>query len=362
MTRKERVKSVLNGEITDVVPFHADLTLKMRDKLADYYSIEKGSVEQFIGNHFLHLSFHGPESPESEGEKRDIHDGGTITTEGKIIDDKHVVDEFGIIWNNEELYDTGDWGMVDQPIKNMNLSGYKFPDGYAPGRFRGVEETVKRNPDRFNVLMIVGLFDGAWHVTSLQDLLLAMGIDDKSFIHNMLDSVLEFNLGVIQQAPDYIDGIRFLEDWGIQHGLMMGLKHWREFLKPRLKIMYEATKKRGFIVMSHSCGDNTVIIPELIELGVDISDPAQPEAMDLKFLKKEYGKDIVFFGGLGSQSTIPRGTPEEVVKEAEGTMEYMWEGGKYILGPAGSIPTEAPIENVAALVEYYKNILGEERQ
>ena len=113
--------------------------------------------------------------------------------------------------------------------------------------------------------------------------------------------------------------------------------------------------------MSHSCGDNTVIIPELIELGVDISDPAQPEAMDLKFLKKEYGKDIVFFGGLGSQSTIPRGTPEEVVKEAEGTMEYMWEGGKYILGPAGSIPTEAPIENVAALIEYYKNILGEER-
>lgn len=126
--------------------------------------------------------------------------------------------------------------------------------------------------------------------------------------------------------------------------------------------MYEATKKRGFTVMSHSCGDNIEIIPELMELSVDISDPAQPEAMDLQFLKKEYGKDIVFFGDRGSQSTIPCGTPEEVIREAEKALEYMWKGGNYILGPAGSIPTEAPIENVAALVEYYKNILGEERQ
>jgi len=112
--------------------------------------------------------------------------------------------------------------------------------------------------------------------------------------------------------------------------------------------------KKGLVVMAHSCGDNTLLFPDLIELGVDIFDPLQPEVMDVRLIKKEYGKDLVLFGGLGSQSTIPLGTSESVLQEAKERLALLGEGGKYLLGPAGSIPTEAPIENVVALVEFCK--------
>ena len=78
--------------------------------------------------------------------------------------------------------------------------------------------------------------------------------------------------------------------------------------------------------------------------------------MDLEFIKKEYGKDIVLFGGLGCQSTIPLGTPEEVVREARERLELLGAGGKYLLGPSGAIPTDAPIENVRALLEFCWNL------
>ena len=215
---------------------------------------------------------------------------------------------------------------------------------------------VANNPDRFNVLSMIGLFDTAWHLTSLQDLLMGMALEDKTFVNKMLDWALEFNIGVIEQMPSFIDGVRFMEDWGQQKGLMMGLDNWKKYLKPRLKKMYAAVKKKGCAVMSHSCGDNTELFPHLIEMGVDISDPLQPEVMDVAHIKAAYGKDIVLFGGLGCQSTIPNGTPEAVVKEASERLGILGKGGKYILGSSGSIPTETPVENVVALFEFCKSL------
>jgi len=90
-------------------------------------------------------------------------------------------------------------------------------------------------------------------------------------------------------------------------------------------------------------------------MGVEVVNSLQPEVMDVYALKKEYGKDIVFYGGLGCQSTIPLGTVDEVLDEAKERLEILGSDGGYIFGPAGSIPTEAKIENVIALVEYAKN-------
>ncbi|MPN22193.1 hypothetical protein SDC9_169576 [bioreactor metagenome] len=139
---------------------------------------------------------------------------------------------------------------------------------------------------------------------------------------------------------------------------MMGAPLWRKYLKPRLKIMYETARKKGMRIMTHTCGDVTEIFPDMIELGIECINDIQPECMDLTFLKREYGKDIVLFGGLGSQSTIPGSTPEEVVREAEERLALLGAGGRCIIGPAGAIPAEAPVENVVSLIEYFKKTLG----
>jgi uroporphyrinogen decarboxylase len=202
---------------------------------------------------------------------------------------------------------------------------------------------------------MTGLFDTAWHVTGIQDVLTGMALEDERFINTILDKALEFNLGVVEQMPSYIHGVRFLEDWAGQTGLFMGTEKWRKHLKPRLREMYEGVQKKGAAVIAHSDGNITEVFPDLIEMGVDISDPTQPEVMDLKFIKKEYGKDIVLFGGLGCQSTIPLGTTQDVLDEADQTLKLLGKGGKYLFGPSGSISTDAPIENVAALIEFCRS-------
>jgi uroporphyrinogen decarboxylase len=81
----------------------------------------------------------------------------------------------------------------------------------------------------------------------------------------------------------------------------------------------------------------------------------QPEVMDVELIKREYGKDLVFYGGMGSQSTIPLGTVKDVLDEAKRRIEILGHNGGYIFGPAGAIPAEAKIENVMAMVEFAMN-------
>lgn len=359
MTRKERIGAVVKRKEIDEIPYHFDLTLKMSHKIANHYNIKNEEVEEYIGNHFLYLNPGPPDDfieslKDSNTFKRD---GGTCSQVLKKADGNKFIDEFGVTWDNESSYDAGDWGMIDHPVKNMDLSNYKFPDGKSSGRFKGLKNNVERYPGRFNVLLISGLLDTAWHITGIQDLLMSMAFNNRSFINKILDLSMEYIISVVDQTPNYIDGVRFIEDWGSQNGLMMSLDYWKKYLKPRLKEIYNLVKSKNCIVMSHSCGNIAELYPELIELGVDISDPTQPEVMDLKQIKKEYGKDIVFFGGLGCQSTIPLGTPNQVLEEARKTIKTLGKCGNYIFGPSGAIPTEAPIENVSALIEFCKKLV-----
>ena len=164
--------------------------------------------------------------------------------------------------------------------------------------------------------------------------------------------MLEFNLGLIDQIPRFMDGVRFGEDWGQQNGMLMGPSIWRKYLKPRLKIMYGAALKKGLNVFIHSCGDISEIFPDLIDIGVQVVNPVQPEVMDVEALKREYGKDIVLYGGMGCQNTIPKGTVEDVLDEARKRLDILGRDGGYIFGPAGAIPTDAKLENVIALMDF----------
>jgi uroporphyrinogen decarboxylase len=340
MTKKERVVAVINGKIPDAVPYFIDLTISGKEKVAQYYKIDFDLVQKTIVNHLLFLKFTAPEGfiPEKVGENL-------------------FKDEFGVTWDPVKTKDIGDWGFVDHPVKDMEIGDYKFPDGSKKGRFYEAEKVAAQNPGCFNLLQMTGIFDTAWHPTGIQDMLMGMALDS-DFTGKMMDMALEYNLGILEQLPDYIHGVRFIEDWGDQKCLMMGLKNWRRYLKPRLKEMYQACKKKGCAVFIHSCGNITELLPEIIELGVDVVDPVQPEVMDINLIKKEYGKDIVLFGGMGCQSTIPLGTPEQVLNEARERVALLSEGGKCIFGPSGAIPTEAPIENVIALIEFCKEMSG----
>jgi uroporphyrinogen decarboxylase len=354
MTKRERVINTIAGRPCDVLPHHSDLTYASMLKLSAYYGVPLADVEDRIGNHLQYINYEPP-GDGSMDDQASKTDSGTFSAGGQSDTSGHVIDEWGVTWDNKGHQEIGDWGLIDHPVRNFDFSRYTWPDGCAGGRFRHAAAEAARRPDAFHTLLMTGLFDSAWHVTGLEDCLAAMADPDSANIDYLLDRTLAFLVGVVEQVPDGLfDGVRFLEDWGIQKGLLTGAERWRRHLKPRLRELYQTAKNKGLYVHSHSCGDNLELFPDMIELGVDISDPVQPESMDIRTVKERFGSSLTLMGGLPCQSILPLGTPAEVSRITRRTLEIMGQGGHYILGGAGSFPTETPPANIDAIVEVYR--------
>jgi uroporphyrinogen decarboxylase len=183
-------------------------------------------------------------------------------------------------------------------------------------------------------------------------------VEHPEFYEELLDRLTELYLAFVEYTVDLpIDGILFGDDWGDQRGVILGPDRWRKFLKPRWAKIYEAVHASGKVVMSHSCGSVADIMPDLVEIGLDVLESVQPEAagMNPYELKKKWGDKITFWGGLGSQSTIPWGTPEEICEEVRRLCDEMGRGGGYILAPAKPLQPETPTENAVAVVEAFSD-------
>ena len=109
--------------------------------------------------------------------------------------------------------------------------------------------------------------------------------------------------------------------------------------------------KAGLDVWVHSCGDIRKVLPDLVEMGVDVINPVQPECMDIYELKDKYGDKLTFWGGISTQQTLPKGTPEDVRAETIHVTEAMSRNGGYLIAAAQGIQADVPFENLCALVD-----------
>jgi uroporphyrinogen decarboxylase len=140
------------------------------------------------------------------------------------------------------------------------------------------------------------------------------------------------------------------DDLGSQRGLLISPDQWRRLFKPRLKRIIEAVKNnsRTTAFFLHSDGLITEIIPDLIEVGVDILNPIQPEVMDPARIKTDFGKALIFYGAISVQHTLPFGTPDDVMREVKLRMETIGAGGGYIMTPSHLLDEAIPWENIEA--------------
>jgi len=143
------------------------------------------------------------------------------------------------------------------------------------------------------------------------------------------------------------------DDVASQNALMFSREHWREFIKAKWTKVYAAAKeiKPDIQIRYHSDGNITEIIPELIEIGVTILNPLQPECVDVEDIKKKYGDRIVIDGTIGTQTTMPFGTPDDVRECVKKRVETLGQDGALILSPTHILEPEVPIENILAFVE-----------
>ncbi len=259
-------------------------------------------------------------------------------------------DEFGVRWNRSVDKDIG--VVCNQQVTPESIDEYSFPDPLDPLRYEGLDDLLRTNSDKFVAVSIgFSLFERAWTLAGMENLLMAM-VAEPGFVHKLLDRILEYNLAVIDKACSYdLDGMRFGDDWGQQKGVIMGPSAWREFLKPRVAQMYQHVRSRGKKVLLHSCGKVDELFPDLIEIGLDVFNPFQPEVMDIYEIKKTFGDRLSFFGGISTQETLPYGTVEQTREEVKRLLDEVGRNGGLIASPAHSIPGDARPENVMAMIE-----------
>jgi len=172
-------------------------------------------------------------------------------------------------------------------------------------------------------------------------------------IRHVEEFLLEFSRRLLEATRGLADIYVCGDDFATQRGLMISPEHWRRFLKPTYKKMFELARSYGAVVWFHSCGSFRPVLPDLIDIGMDVWETVQVHlpGNEPEVLKKEYGKDICFFGAVNSQKTLPFGTEEEVRAEVRERVRVLGEGGGYICGADHTILPDVPFENVMAMLD-----------
>ena len=275
------------------------------------------------------------------------------------IGDDCVRDVFGVVWDRSVDKDIG--VVKGCVLPEPSLRGYEFPNPRDPRFFAEIPDKLARYGDRWRVFQLgFSLYERAWTMRGLETLLLDF-YDHRTFVHELLNTIADYNLAQISEAMRYdIDAVYFGDDWGQQHGLQMSPATWREFIYPVLKRMYGFCHAHGKYVMIHSCGDVDELFDDLIAAGVNCFNPFQPEVMDVFGLMERYRGRLAFLGGLSTQRTLPFGTPEDVRREANRLLEAGRAGG-YIFAPAHAVEGDVPLENMLAFIEAAQQQSGLQR-
>ena len=177
----------------------------------------------------------------------------------------------------------------------------------------------------------------------------------EAMVERIVAYFLEYNRRVFEASRGQFDIFMMGDDFGMQTGTLVSPRMWRRLLKPGFRAYIDLAHSFGLKVMHHTCGSVRDLVPDFIDCGLDILQSLQPRAkgMDLGELKREFGHDLSFHGGIDIQETLPYGTPEDVRAEVKKRMEAGKPEGGYIICTAHNIQTDVPTENIVALLEAY---------
>jgi uroporphyrinogen decarboxylase len=196
------------------------------------------------------------------------------------------------------------------------------------------------------------VFEIAWQLRSMDRLFAdILAQDEKAVV--LLDHITERRVAAARAyARAGVDMIQLGDDVAMQTGLLMSRKMWRQWFCPRLERVIQAARaeKEDILIEYHSDGKINDLIPDLIAAGVDILNPVQPECVDHAWVKAAYGQGLSFSGGLGVQSVLPFGTPEEVRVHTRTAIDTLGQGGGYIVGPSHVIERDVPLANILAML------------
>jgi len=262
----------------------------------------------------------------------------------------------------------GDWFPGIHPLPEArtleDLERYQgWPDMGDPSRVAHVRETARQlaEENQYAILATPWLlfpFERAHAMQGMEAFLLNMGMDP-DFARTLLEKIAghckQLMGRFLDELGDNVDIIKIGDDLGTQESLMISPQMYRDILKPVHADFIDFIKSRTRAkIFFHSCGDVAPLIGDFIDIGVDILNPIQTSSgklSDLPALKKRFGKNMVFCGGIDSHRILPFGSVEEVRQEVRRVMQILGPGGGCMIGPVHTVMNDVPPENVLAMVD-----------
>ena len=232
----------------------------------------------------------------------------------------------------------------------------RFPiRAMSEGSEEGMAEAAweARSRGQITQCWIGHIYENAWQVRGYEDFLADLSLAPENCEY-ILGQFAQRNCQFAMAAARAgVDMLRTGDDVAGQNGMIFGADRWRRVLKPLWQHIYAQAKriKPDMKIWYHSDGDISEIIGDLIEIGVDILNPLQPECMDVAALKKQYGSALVFDGAIGTQSVMPFGSPADVKETVRRAKRELGQDGALILSPTHVLEPEVPIANILAFVD-----------
>ena len=217
---------------------------------------------------------------------------------------------------------------------------------------------LRQSTDRAVIALFGSMLFAAFDLYRM-DSFLALMVEEPKQAHDILDRFTEHHIRALErylgQVGSYIDIINFADDFGMQNGPLISPKMFREFFKERYGRIWQRAKELADVkVMLHCCGSFRKVLPDLIDIGLDAINPVQISAagMDAGELKREFGRDITFWGGgCDTQWVLAHGTPEAVRDHVSRQVEVMRPGGGFVFQQVHNVLADVPPENIVAMLD-----------
>ena len=357
MKPRERVEAALSHRKPDRCPFFVSFTPEFAERLKEDLSLIDSSEA------------HNP------------HGGGNLYQLETALGQDLLVTSIG--WANSYYQEPGDyadeWGIgwrsvqyqtaygegrytevVDHPLADDEaVESYQSPDPERPELYLEARKTLDKFQDDYYICggVVTTIFETAWALRGLDRLLLDL-LEKPELTEKILDIPFKYHLTVARKlAKMGADMIWLGDDVGMQNSMLISPDTWRKFLKPRMARLIREIKEINpdLKVAYHSDGDIYPIIPDLIEIGLDVLNPIQPKSLDPEELNREFGDQLCFWGTIDEQQTLPFGSPDDVRDEVRNRLKTIGKNGGLIIGPTHHLQLDTPLENFWAMIDTIKN-------
>lgn len=357
MNHRERVLTALNHQEPDRCPMQVSFTPEFASRLKDDLGL---SDEDFHNPHGGGNTYVLERILEEDMLLTSVGWANSYyATERYSQDGISYSDEWGVGWKEvayETQFGTGHYTeIVKHPLADEDaVAAYQPPDPTKPELYTEAERVIEEYKSDYWIVgvTVTTIFETAWALRGLENILLDF-LENPDLAEEILDIPYHYHLTAAKRLVEIgADMIWTGDDMGTQDRMLISPDMWRHFFKPRMASFISSLKSINpdVNVAYHSDGVITPIIPDLIEIGLDVLNPVQPRCMDPAALKREYGENLCFWGSIDEQHTLPFGTPDDVREEVTMRLQTLGKNGGLILGPTHHVQLDTPLENFWAMV------------